>query len=261
MILEVAEGPEAGRRIAPKEGAVVTVGRTTNAMEVFAGDTGMSGLHFAAGLRAGALYLTNLSKTNGSLVNGERIESAALKNGDRVTAGATVFRVVAPPPNPYPAKLRIGAWGLNAIPEGWKMLEGVGLLWEAKDGFQPNAAALEDALPEGQTLAEYVSAQMDAAKVHLTDAEFQGPLEAKVEGAEQAMLLTVRSLAKNGELVLQRQLYALSGSTVGVLTLSVADRQAAAMNPALGEIARGANFHKPPIPESSESRNLGPEKV
>jgi hypothetical protein len=251
MILEVAEGPEAGRRIVPKEGAVTTVGRTVDAMEVFAGDVRMCPLHFAVGLRAGELYLTNLNKTNGTLVNGKRIESATLKGGDVVTAGVTAFRVFAPPPNPYPAKLRIGGWGFDAIPEGWTILEGAGLILETTEGFQPNAAALEDAMKEAETLAQFVGAQIEFARGALMNPVFEGPVEATIEGAEQALLLIIHSITIDGELVLQRQYYAASGTTIGVLTLSVANSQATAMHSTFAAIVQGASFHTRPIPEST----------
>ena len=245
MILQVSEGLEVGRRIAPKEGAIVTIGRTPNAMEVFSGDPKMSPLHFAIKLRAGGLHVTNLVDGAKTFVNGAQVQSGALKDGDLVTAGVTIFRVIAPAQNPYPAKLRIGGWGLNFIPEGWTVLDGVGLLLETKSGFQPNVVALEDAMPERGTLVDYVKAQIDAAQLHLRNVEFEEVQSTCIDGAEETAMLFGRNGAPTGEFISQRQIYALSGATIGVLTISATLSQAATLSSILDDISTGATFHKP----------------
>ncbi len=243
MILEVIEGPEIGRRVTLREGETVSLGRTESSMQMFPQDPEISALHFVVSLSGGALRMQNLSETNGTLVNGTRVEAAALQHGDKVGAGGTVFQVIAPPPNPYPAKVRVGGWGFNIIPEGWTMLDGVGLRQDIGGQFRASAAALEESLPQGKTLRDYVEAQMEAAKWrHMGTAEFQGPAEARMEGAEEALLLTIGSEAK-GVRVTQRQIYARSGPVVGILTLS----GLAAANQDLIEIVRGASFHKPQL--------------
>jgi pSer/pThr/pTyr-binding forkhead associated (FHA) protein len=243
MILEIVEGPQTGRRVTLREGETVSLGRTESSMQMFPQDQGMSALHFVVSLSGGALRMQNLSQTNGTLVNGTRVETAALHHGDNVGAGGTVFQVIGPPPNPYPAKVRVGGWGFNIIPEGWTMLDGVGLRQDIGGQFRASAAALEESLPEGKTLRDYVDAQVDVAKSRLKGGEFQGPAEARMEGSEEALLLTVVSDSMAGLRVTQRQIYARSGPVVGVLTLS----GLAAANQDLIEIVRGASFHKPQI--------------
>jgi hypothetical protein len=243
MILEIVEGPEIGRRVKLREGSTVSLGRTESSMQIFPGDPGMSALHFAVSLSGGALRMQNLSQTNGTEVNGARVETAVLKSSDKIRAGGTMFTVIGPPPNPYPAEVRVGGWGFNIIPEGWKTMEGVGLMREGAD-FRASAAGLEESLPEGKTLREYIEVQIDAAKSQLISAESQGPVEASMEGSEEALLLTVISNAKDGVRVKQRQIYARSGEVVGILTLS----GIAAVNQDFIEIVRGASFHKPQIP-------------
>jgi hypothetical protein len=244
VILEILQGPEAGRRVKLREGSTTSLGRTESAMQIFAGDPEMSGLHFVVSLSAGKLRIQNLSQTNGTLVNGARVESAVLESGDNIRAGGTVFSVIGPPPNPYPAQLRVGGWGFNIIPKGWEPLDGIGLRGASGGEFRPSATGLEESLPEGKTLRAYVELQMEVAKSRLKDAEFRGPADARMEGAEEALLLTVSSDAKDGVRVPQRQIYARSGDVVGILTLS----GLAAANQDLIEIVRGASFHKPQIP-------------
>jgi hypothetical protein len=252
MILEILDGPETGRFVKLREGSTVSFGRTGSAMHTFPEDPGMSALHFVVSLGAGTLRIENHSQTNGTLVNGALVESAVLQAGDTISAGGTIFKVIGPPPNPFPAQVRVGGWGFNIVPEGWKPLDGVGLQHEGTGEFRANAAALEESLPDGKTLREYIGIQMDAAKQRLTGVEFQGPSEARMDGSDEALLLTVSSEMKDGVRVAQRQIYARSSEVVGILTLSGLD----AANQDLIEIVRGASFHKPQIPASKISRSF-----
>src|SRR5215469_2028408 len=104
--LEIIAGPAKGRKLEIPVGKVVTVGRTDRSTVSFVEDQWMSGLHFAIALRNGTLHLSNLSKTNGTELNGQRAESAALKAGDKIKAGQTVFSVVGPAAGPFPAQFR-----------------------------------------------------------------------------------------------------------------------------------------------------------
>ena len=243
MILEIVEGPETGRRIKMREGSTVSFGRTENAMEKFAADSEMSALHFVLSLTGGALRMQNHSRTNGSRVNGARVETAILQSGDKIRAGGTVLAVIGPPLSPYPAQVRVGGWGFNVIPEGWKAMDGIGLIREDAE-FRANAAGLEESLPEAKTLRAYVDLQIEVAKSRLKSAQIQGPAEARMEGSDEALLLTVNSDAKDGARITQRQIYARSGDVVGILTMT----GLAAMNQDFIEIVRGANFHKPQLP-------------
>jgi hypothetical protein len=243
MVLEIIEGPQTGRHIRLQEGATVSLGRTEIAMQMLPEDPALSALHFVLTLSSGILRMQNHSQTNGTLVNGARVESAVLNPGDTIGAGGTVFRVIGPPPNPYPAQLRVGGWAFNIIPDSWKPMEGVGLIQDDAD-FRASAAGLEESLPEGKTLHGYVELQMEIAKSGLANAEFQGPAEASMQGSEEALLLTVTSDAGEGQRIAQRQIYARSGGVVGILTMT----GLAAKNQDFIEIVRGASFHKPQIP-------------
>ncbi len=243
MILEIMEGPEKGRREKLREGETVSLGRTEIAMRRFAQDPGMSALHLVLSMSAGTLRMQNHSQTNGTLVNGERVETAVLQSGDTIGAGGTVFRVIGPPPSPYPAQVRVGGWGFNVVPEGWSAMEGVGLVREDGAEFRASATGAEDALPEGKSLREYLDVQVTAAMSQLKEPEIREPSEARMEGAEEALLLTLSSETQDGLRVTQRQIYARSGEVVGILTLS----GLAAANQDFIEIVRGASFCRPPI--------------
>jgi pSer/pThr/pTyr-binding forkhead associated (FHA) protein len=92
LILEVVSGPLAGKRIAAEERQVVRIGRTPEA-DVAMSDTFMSGQHFAIECDLEGCRLRDLNSRNGTKLNGEMINKAALSDGDRVYAGRTDFIV------------------------------------------------------------------------------------------------------------------------------------------------------------------------
>jgi hypothetical protein len=93
ITLETLTGASAGKRIVLESGQVVRVGRTGRAEVVFAEDAHMSGMHFALEWGAEGLVIRDLGSSNGTLVNGQRVEHAALAHGDRIRAGDTEFSV------------------------------------------------------------------------------------------------------------------------------------------------------------------------
>ena len=241
---EIVEGPAKGRKIDVPIGKAVTIGRTNRSIVSFAEDEWMSGLHFAVALRNGTLYLSNLSKTNGTELNGERTESAALKPGDLVKAGQTVFSVVAPPPAPFPAEFRIGGWAFEHAPEGWEFIEGVGFKHPVQEPFRANMSAVEEALPHGHTLSTYVELQMQLGREHIPGAEFKGPVEAKVRGADEALALSLIAPVQDKGQALQNQIYALHSNVVGVFTATALESQAQLLRGAMKSILQGVSFHQ-----------------
>ncbi len=242
--LEIIEGPAKGRRLDIPVGKAITVGRTKRSMVSFAEDEWMSGLHFALALRNGTIYLSNLSKTNGTELNGARTESAALKPGDKVKAGQTVFSVIAPPPGPFPAQFRIGGWGFETVPEGWEFVEGVGFKHPALEPFRANMSGVEEALPQGHTLSSYVELQMQLGRQHIPGAEFKGPVATKVRGAEEARALSLAAPVRDKGPALQNQIYALHRNIVGVFTATALENQAQLLRDAMKAILKGLSFHQ-----------------
>ena len=95
--LQVVDGPGVGRwhRFAPNESTSLTVGRTDDAQFVIEHPT-VSRCHAKfTWLRMGPewfMHLEDLGSTNGSKVNGEKLQSTYLKVGDLVTLGDVVIR-------------------------------------------------------------------------------------------------------------------------------------------------------------------------
>jgi pSer/pThr/pTyr-binding forkhead associated (FHA) protein len=93
VILEVKAGPLAGQRVAVMGGQTMTVGRTPRASFAVPHDTFMSGVHFAVEYGAKGCVLTDQKSSNGTFLNGTRVNQATLKAGDEVRSGQTVFSV------------------------------------------------------------------------------------------------------------------------------------------------------------------------
>lgn len=96
VCLTATTGPATGQRFegmpgrfklgrGPREEAGFTV--------VAFGDGGMSRDHFALEVGTAAVIVRDLGSTNGTFVNGSRIERHILTPGDSLRAGETVFRV------------------------------------------------------------------------------------------------------------------------------------------------------------------------
>jgi pSer/pThr/pTyr-binding forkhead associated (FHA) protein len=131
VILEIKAGPFAGKRVAVMGGQTVTVGRTTRANFAIPHDTFMSGVHFAVEYGPKGCILRDQKSSNGTLVNGVRTAEIALKNGDEVKSGGTIFAVrivddgtgpipVMAQPPPIPVKAPAPPAGPPPQPLPWK---------------------------------------------------------------------------------------------------------------------------------------------
>jgi pSer/pThr/pTyr-binding forkhead associated (FHA) protein len=71
----------------------VTVGRTAKADYVIAGDAQMSSLHFRVECGQSGCRVRDLSSTNGTFLNGQKVVDAVIHDGDCLLAGSTRFSV------------------------------------------------------------------------------------------------------------------------------------------------------------------------
>jgi pSer/pThr/pTyr-binding forkhead associated (FHA) protein len=91
-IIETARDAELPFTFRILPGKIKTIGRATGAD--FIVDAGMvSRVHCRLTARAGDVEVTDLDSTNGTYVNGNRVERAALKDGDELGIGRVTFRV------------------------------------------------------------------------------------------------------------------------------------------------------------------------
>jgi pSer/pThr/pTyr-binding forkhead associated (FHA) protein len=73
-------------------GAVKTIGRSPGAEFIVEAPL-VSRLHCQLTSTADSLHVKDLDSTNGTLVNGTRVTSSPLREGDRLTVGRVEFRV------------------------------------------------------------------------------------------------------------------------------------------------------------------------
>lgn len=90
--LEITSGPKIGQQLRIAE-QKLTFGRTQRADVVLDWDSLASGLHFQIHFDGTSFQLVDLGSTNGTFVNGERIETSPLADGDQLQVGETTFAV------------------------------------------------------------------------------------------------------------------------------------------------------------------------
>ncbi|MCG3174766.1 MAG: hypothetical protein GMKNLPBB_03046 [Myxococcota bacterium] len=89
-VLTVLQGPLVGQSYA-LDGEQMTIGRTEPA-EVIISDDGVSRRHaLIQRLQSGKFQITDMNSTNGTYVNGALVETAVLKNGDKLQIGDNVM--------------------------------------------------------------------------------------------------------------------------------------------------------------------------
>lgn len=91
--LVVVQGEEIGRRYALDAGKTI-LGRDAERCDLVIRDEGVSGKHVViqCSPQAGRYGLVDLGSLNGTLLNGHKVESAALREGDKIFVGETVLK-------------------------------------------------------------------------------------------------------------------------------------------------------------------------
>ena len=94
VLLEIKAGPFAGKKIAVVTGQTVSFGRAGGRAEFsLPHDTFMSGVHFAVECGASGCRVQDRKSSNGTFLNGAKIQDAMLANGDEIKGGQTIFAV------------------------------------------------------------------------------------------------------------------------------------------------------------------------
>jgi pSer/pThr/pTyr-binding forkhead associated (FHA) protein len=86
---------EQGERVVPLQAQVTVLGRGTEA-DVRLSDTGVSRVHAELRREGDAVTLADRGSTNGTSVNGRRVSTTVLRDGDVVEMGATTLVFRAP---------------------------------------------------------------------------------------------------------------------------------------------------------------------
>lgn len=114
---------------------------------------------------------------------------------------------------------RVLGWSFPAAPPDWQVQEGFGLQRMRNGEFPSSVAATEEPLGEF-TLPQYVESQISVLRVYLRDPKIEPAMPPEVGGADETMAVDVRHTTKDGKELVYRRIYARSGASVGVLTVT-----------------------------------------
>src|SRR5687768_4641194 len=92
--LRFISGKYQGGEFPLAEGQEVVIGRSSELDMVLVEEL-VSRRHASIRVQGSVLTIEDLGSTNGTFVNGERIQKATLKEGDRVLIGTSILRVIA----------------------------------------------------------------------------------------------------------------------------------------------------------------------
>lgn len=93
VIVQIMSGPMAGRKIWLNAGQTLSVGRTEASDWTVPQDALMSAAHFAVELQLNACRIRDLGSSNGTFVNGQRVDEVIAQDGMQILAGQTNFIV------------------------------------------------------------------------------------------------------------------------------------------------------------------------
>ena len=93
LTLRIESGDAAGRAIPVPAGPMLRVGRLNSADVRLTDDPTLSGEHFGVRLDDAGGHVQDLGSRFGTLVNGTKVAGAALRDGDEIRAGRTLFSV------------------------------------------------------------------------------------------------------------------------------------------------------------------------
>ncbi len=221
----IIEAPSVGRKLTIAAAQRISFGRNEAARVVIEEDTFLSGIHFVLDWDGKTCKLENHGR-NGTLVNGVLADGIELQDGNRLRAGNTEFLVqLARPSGEAAGSLIVGGWSLAQIPPGWELMEGLGL---RRPGDEPrdNIVFAEDDLRDDLTLAGYVDAQRWGAAGHYEQDVVFEPSDIRPDfEADESISILFRPPLKIEATALQQQTYVRVGEKIGIVTLTVFNRE------------------------------------
>jgi pSer/pThr/pTyr-binding forkhead associated (FHA) protein len=279
VVLSIKTGPFTGKEVEVRAGASVVIGRTVERTRfAVPHDYKMSSVHFAVECGPNGCRVFDKKSSNGTFLNGARIQEAVLANGDEIKSGQTIFAVhifpdgqftvpasdsaTAPPesPNPVaastripsakssagpptqPLQLAIGGWAFHKIPERWQIQEGIGIQQVVKDGFPASIRVTEEPMGASITLPLYVEAHTKMFREHLPQPNVGAIAPPAIHGSEETAALDIRFTIKDGPAVFWRRIYVRSGSTMGVLMLTALEKDISSVQAICDSVLSAISF-------------------
>jgi pSer/pThr/pTyr-binding forkhead associated (FHA) protein len=132
-------------------------------------------------------------------------------------------------------------WSFPATPAEWQVQEGFGLQQSGHEDFPSSVAATEELLG-GITLQQFVESQISMLRGYLRDPKIEPTMPPRVGGADESMAVDVRHSTKDGRELVYRRIYARSGSSVGVLTVTTLAADLPQVLQSLQPLLEGAAF-------------------
>lgn len=94
IVLRFISGKYQGGEFPLTEGVPVVVGRSSD-LDMVLVEEMVSRRHAHIEMRSGVVHVEDLGSTNGTFVNGERVQRASLTEGDRLLIGTSILKLVA----------------------------------------------------------------------------------------------------------------------------------------------------------------------
>lgn len=232
-VVDITEGPRSGEQVQLHEGESLTIGRQKHVGLSISGDSTLSGTHCTVSVRKGVVCLTDEGSSNGTYVQGARVQSHRLQSGERFRAGHSEFLLRF-----FPS---FGSWMIPAIPPGWTELPGRGIQITLTGRFPTNILFTEEAGADFG-LPEYIRRQQLVAREALPKAEFQVPLPVAVAGTDEAYLTRTPFEAAGGVRALQRQFFVTRLGIVGVVSMTTIDSECAHVERMFDAVVAKARF-------------------
>lgn len=139
------------------------------------------------------------------------------------------------------AAFSVMGWSFPAAPAEWQVQEGFGLQQSGHEEFPSSVAATEELLG-GITLQQFVESQISMLRGYLRDPKIEPTMPPRVGGADESMAMDVRHSTKDGRELIYRRIYARSGSSVGVLTVTTLASEFPQVLQSLQPLLDGAAF-------------------
>ncbi len=103
---------------------------------------------------------------------------------------------------------------------------------------------MEEPLGPGITLPQYVEAQTKMFREYLREPRIDAALPPTIPGTAETVALEVRYSTKDGQSIYYHRVYARSGSTIGVLTLTTLENDLPSIRPVYDSVLSAISFSR-----------------